>query len=145
MKVFNYNLKIKINGKQLYESQSVKYLGILIDLHLKWDHHVDSLARKLSRAVGMLSKLRHFLDKNTLRSVYFAVFSSIMSYGSIIWGNNQNKFIKRACGLQDKAIRTINFTSYYDSRNPLYKNMRCLLYTSPSPRDPKTSRMPSSA
>ena len=24
-------------------------------------------------------------------------------------------------------------------------NQRCLLYTSPSPRDPKTSRMPSSA
>ena len=128
MKVFNYKLKIKINGKQLYESQSVKYLGILIDSHLKWDHHVDSLAPKLSRAVGMLSKLRHFLDKNTLRSVYFAVFSSIMSYGSIIWGNNQNKFIKRVCGLQDKAIRTINFASYYDSRNPLYKNMRILKF-----------------
>ena len=25
------------------------------------------------------------------------------------------------------------------------KSMDCLLYTSPSPRDPKTSRMPSSA
>ena len=27
----------------------------------------------------------------------------------------------------------------------LERNMPCLLYTSPSPRDPKTSRMPSSA
>ena len=26
-----------------------------------------------------------------------------------------------------------------------FENMGCLLYTSPSPRDPKTSRMPSSA
>ena len=26
-----------------------------------------------------------------------------------------------------------------------YKDDACLLYTSPSPRDPKTSRMPSSA
>ena len=31
--------------------------------------------------------------------------------------------------------------------NLIYKNdhITCLLYTSPSPRDPKTSRMPSSA
>ena len=27
----------------------------------------------------------------------------------------------------------------------IHRNMPCLLYTSPSPRDPKTSRMPSSA
>ena len=30
-------------------------------------------------------------------------------------------------------------------RSIMYIENRCLLYTSPSPRDPKTSRMPSSA
>ena len=38
---------------------------------------------------------------------------------------------------------------FLDVKNPkLFKKVRryyCLLYTSPSPRDPKTSRMPSSA
>ena len=29
--------------------------------------------------------------------------------------------------------------------NKIYQAQDCLLYTSPSPRDPKTSRMPSSA
>ena len=29
--------------------------------------------------------------------------------------------------------------------DPLLTSLTCLLYTSPSPRDPKTSRMPSSA
>ena len=126
MKVFDYNLKIKINGKRLFESQSVKYLGIIIDAHLKWDYQIDSLAPKLSRAVGMLSKLRHLINRSTLRSIYFAVFSSIMSYGSIVWGTKQNKVVRRVSSLQDKAIRTINFASYYDSRNPLYKNIRIL-------------------
>ena len=36
-----------------------------------------------------------------------------------------------------------------NSRNRIFvedgEGIRCLLYTSPSPRDPKTSRMPSSA
>ena len=128
MKTFDYNLKIKINGKRLFESNSVKYLGIFIDSHLKWNYHVDSIAPKLSRAVGMLSKLRHFVNRNTLRSIYYAVFSSIMSYGSIIWGQAQNKYIDRICGLQDKAIRTISFASFNDSRKPLYKNLKILRF-----------------
>ena len=35
------------------------------------------------------------------------------------------------------------FTTHYSDNIDLESN--CLLYTSPSPRDPKTSRMPSSA
>ena len=100
----------------------------MIDSHLKWNYHVDSIAPKLSRSVGMLSKLRHFVNRNTLRSIYYAVFSSIMSYGSIIWGQAQNKYIDRICGLQDKAIRTISFASFNDSRKPLYKNLKILRF-----------------
>ena len=34
----------------------------------------------------------------------------------------------------------------YDEFQPMWDEVKdCLLYTSPSPRDPKTSRMPSSA
>ena len=36
---------------------------------------------------------------------------------------------------REAELKTLKFDSYSD----------CLLYTSPSPRDPKTSRMPSSA
>ena len=50
-----------------------------------------------------------------------------------------------------------NMVNYYLERQPFWKELKasakaksevlasCLLYTSPSPRDPKTSRMPSSA
>ena len=69
------------------------------------------------------NQLNHF---NTLRSTYFALFSSIMSYASIIWGQNRNNYVDRICSLQDKAIRVVNFASNFDSRNPLYKNY-CIL------------------
>ena len=42
-----------------------------------------------------------------------------------------------------KVIKARKKYSVHDEENK-YKN-GCLLYTSPSPRDPKTSRMPSSA
>ena len=40
---------------------------------------------------------------------------------------------------------TYGVWSVIDLEGKKWKFMSCLLYTSPSPRDPKTSRMPSSA
>ena len=48
----------------------------------------------------------------------------------------------------DRVIGLDNLNDYYDPRlkqERLRQIEACLLYTSPSPRDPKTSRMPSSA
>ena len=46
-----FDLKLKINGKRLYSSPSVKYLGIIIDENLSWKKHLTELSKKLSRAV----------------------------------------------------------------------------------------------
>ena len=77
----SFELKIKIDGKKLIPSTFVKYLGILIDSHLNWHPHVTALSTKLSRAIGMLYKIRHFVDYPTLRMIYFGIFSSILTYG----------------------------------------------------------------
>ena len=58
-KTSKHELKIKIDGKKLIPSKFVKYLGILIDCHLKWKGHAMDLHPKLSRAIGMLCKIRH--------------------------------------------------------------------------------------
>ena len=63
-KQVNYKLKIKINGTKLIPSHQVKYLGIVLDPHLNWSHHTNGLASKLTRAAGMLAKIRDFVPKN---------------------------------------------------------------------------------
>ena len=46
-KSMDFNLKIKLNGKRLYETNSVKYLGIRIDNKLNWKAHINDTALKL--------------------------------------------------------------------------------------------------
>ena len=106
-KPINYDLKIKLDGKRIYPSKFVKYLGILIDPHLSWNYHSKMLAPKLSRAVGMLAKIRHFVTTENLRNIYFGIFSSLLNYGAQVWGQHHNCHIKRIIKLQDKAIRKI--------------------------------------
>ena len=121
----SHELKIKIDGKRLIPSNSVKYLGILIDSHLNWHAHENALSTKLSRATGMLYKIRHFVDQATIRMIYFGIFSSILMYGCQIWGQH-NSVTKKLQILQNKALRAINFKPSRASSSPLFKNCKIL-------------------
>ena len=55
----SFDFKLKINGSRLYPCDSVKYLGIIFDSIFNFEPHISSLCKKLARANGILSKVRH--------------------------------------------------------------------------------------
>ena len=120
-----HELKIKIDGKKLIPSKFVKYLGIFIDSHLNWHTQETAVSTKLSRAIGMLYKIRHFVDHATLRMIYYGIFSSILMYGCQIWGQN-NSITNKLQILQNKALRAINFKPSRASASPLFKTCKIL-------------------
>ena len=89
-KVLLDEIKIKLSGKRLYPSNSVKYLGIKIDRFLHWHDQVNSIAVKLDRANALLLKIRNYVITETLRNIYFEMFDSHLSYSSIVWAQNIN-------------------------------------------------------
>ena len=119
------DLKIKLNGKRFYETDSVKYLGIQIDKRLTWKQHINHVALKLIKANAMLSKLRHVLDIRTLRSVYYAIFESYLCYTSLVWAQNNNS-VKRLHLLQKKSLRLMFFQSRNSHTGPLFKTSKIL-------------------
>ena len=48
MKNVDFNLKLKSNGKRIYPTKSIKYLGIKIDENLTWNEHINDLVIKLN-------------------------------------------------------------------------------------------------
>ena len=81
-------IKIKLSRKRLYPSKSVKYLGIKIDENLNWKQHIHDIAIKLNRANALLSIIRNYVNKLSLRTIYFAIFDSHINYDNPIWGQN---------------------------------------------------------
>jgi len=41
------SIKLKLNGLELQQVESTKYLGIIIDSHLTWEKHIDFLYKKI--------------------------------------------------------------------------------------------------
>ena len=60
-KKFEGDLKIKLCGKRLYPTESVKYLGVKSDTNLNWKH-VNDLSIKLNRANALLFKMRKYVN-----------------------------------------------------------------------------------
>ena len=71
-------IKIKLSGKRLYPSNSVKYSGIKIDRFLHWHDQENSII--LNRANTLLLKIRNYTNTKTLRNIQFAIFDSHLSY-----------------------------------------------------------------
>ena len=102
------DLKIKLCEKRLYPTESVKYLGVKIDVNFTWQHHVNDLSIKLNRANALLFKMRKYVSLKILRSIYFAIFDSYFSYYCLVWAQNFST-IRRILILQKRAVRIINF------------------------------------
>ena len=117
----NFKFKIKINCHKIEPTDHIKYLGIYLDSTLSGKQHCNILCNKLKRANGMLSKIRHYVPKKELKSIYYAIFNSHMIFGCQIWGQTRNIHISKIYRLQNRALRIINFKDFRDDATPLYK------------------------
>ena len=84
------DLNIRFSVKRLYPTGSVKYLGVKIDTNLSWRYHVNDISIKLNRANALLFKLKKHVSLRILRSIYFAIFNSYLSYWCLVWVQTSN-------------------------------------------------------
>ena len=84
------------------------------------------LSKKLKRANGMLAKARHYISKDDLKSLYYAIFSSHLIYGCQIWGQVVNSFNHKIFKLQNRALRIITFSDLRADSTPLYCDLKIL-------------------
>ena len=106
----------------------MKYLGVHLDEHLNWKPHIASIASKLRRANGALSKLRYFVPTKILTNVYHAIFASHARYASQIWGLRDNSVSHRILTLQNFAMRLLTFKGPRTSATPLYSELGILKF-----------------
>ena len=113
------DLKIKLCGKRLYPTVSVKYLGVKIDTNFTWQYHINDLSIKLNRANALLFKTRKYVSHKILRTIYFAIFDSHLSCWCLVWAQNFSSI--KHFNFTKKAVRIINFQPSNSHTSPLFK------------------------
>ena len=64
----------------------MKFLGVLIDKNLTWRPHIDHIASKISKIVGIIARLRDHVPLNTLLQIYRLLIFPYTLYGIAAWG-----------------------------------------------------------
>ena len=105
---------------------SSKYLGINLDTKLDFKSHIANIETKISRSVGILSKLRFLFPSSTLLLLYFTLVHTHLFYGLPLWGCTFGSYLKKLQSLQNKAIRNISNTSRRSSITKQYHNLGVL-------------------
>lgn len=117
-------LRVNYGGSLVEETNSVKFLGLHIDKHLNWKHHIDYICNRLNRFVYALRRLRKTVSVEAANTAYHGHVSSVLSYGLILWGNSVE--VGRVFVLQKKCVRAISNAWYTDSCRPLFKKLNVL-------------------
>ena len=97
-----------------------KYLGMILDKNLSFKNHIDQIIIKISKTVGMIAKLRHFLPHKTLIQIYNSLIGPYLSYAIAVWGCADKCHINKILILQKRALRFIYFAKQRDHAIPFF-------------------------
>ena len=103
------------------DEKSTKFLGILFDDNLTWRDHVSHVNKKISRALFSIKQVINTLPVECLRTLYYSLVHSHLTYGLIVWGNATQYILHQTQMLQKGAIRVANNAMYNCHTDPLFR------------------------
>ncbi len=115
-------IELHIEGVSIERVYEFNFLGITLDDQLRWNKHIDKISNKMSRNIGILNSLKHFLPLSTKTLIYNSLISSHINYGLLLWGYS----CKRVELLQKKAVRIVCLSKYNAHTEPLLKYLKLL-------------------
>ena len=123
------NLPISIDGNLIEQVYYTKFFGVLVDAKLNWKKHIDYIALKISKGLGILGRVRNILPLNCLIMLYHTLICPYLNYSNIVWGSASITALSKLTSLQNRAIRLITRSRFRSSCNPLYARLNLLKVT----------------
>ena len=125
--------KLYIANVALEQVDHIKFLGVMLDNNLTFKKHVQYISAKISKNIGILTKARKYLNKDTLITLYYSFIYPYLNYANIVWGSSNKTTLVPLVKLQKKAIRIISSATKTTSSGLLFSKYRILtideLYT----------------
>ena len=83
----------------------------------------------LAEGTGLLAKIRHFVPKDTLKSLYFSFVNPYIDYNLLNWGMASATELEAISLKMKKSVRILSFKDKYSHSTPLFKELKILPLT----------------
>jgi hypothetical protein len=88
-------------------NRTYKLLGLYLDEHLTFDYHCDVTCSKLAKSNFVISRVKNFLPKDALKTIYYSMIHAHLTYCLPLYGCTTEKNLSKLEKAQKKAIRNI--------------------------------------
>ena len=78
--ISDLQLKVVIENKPVKRVVECKTLGVTLDQHLSWKSNTENICNKITSGISALRRLKEFIDRKTLVSVYNAIVRPYFDY-----------------------------------------------------------------
>jgi len=99
--------EVKIDSRTLEHVTTYKYLGLYLDCNLNWQVQVDHMCRKLRQRLGVLRRVREFLDQNTALLLFNALLQPVADYCNTVYGSCSKTLLTKIQRLLCKGGRLV--------------------------------------
>ena len=86
-KKFNSSISLSFGGKPLQQSNITKFLGVYIDDHLTWKHHISYVCKQIAKSIGIIFRSRFFLSSTTKLTLYYTLIYPYIVYCNSTWSS----------------------------------------------------------
>ncbi|HYV52171.1 MAG TPA: reverse transcriptase family protein, partial [Candidatus Eisenbacteria bacterium] len=121
------DLKVVVKDININRVSSAKLLGVTLDDKLSFKNHINNIVSKLSSTSYALRKIRPFVPRRILKTIYYGLVYPHLLYGICIWGCASDYLLQPLKIIQKKITRIISGShDYYEHTSPLFKNLSIL-------------------
>ena len=119
----NDALSININGKPIRQVKTAKMLGLHIEETLSWTKQVEFIYKKVSPLLGLLNRVRNYVDLDTLVNIYKGLIQPHLEYGCVVWDGLDKGLAIKLQRLQNRAARIITRSSWEVRSKDILSNL----------------------
>ena len=87
---------------------------------------MESIYHKISKSIGIITKIRHYVPHHILLSVYNSLIFPYLTYGICASGNCALTFQRKIVILQKRALRLVYFSKSKEHIVPFFLKSNCL-------------------
>ena len=98
-------------------------ISVTFDSNLTWKNHINELCSKLSKTVGIFSKLRYNVNFDILIMLYYSLIYPFLICGVQVWGLTYPTYLKPVTTFLKQIARIMTFSELVSHSEPLFKSL----------------------
>ena len=101
------NPSVPFFGATLKPVASAKDLGVILDPHLTYDHHISKTVSSCFSKLYQIDRVKKSFDKETLKLLITTLVFSKMLYCSTVWSRTLTQNINKLQSIQNFASKIV--------------------------------------